>query len=119
MAHMAGIDKGPILDLTNDNGLMEHYRKWRKKEVLFRCPLNTANDQVKCNYIIYWSGEPGMELVDKWEIEGKITDANRNHINRYFELFEKHIAPKSNPLIAVVELKEIGPGFHDIGRLPH
>ena len=58
-------------------------------------PLNTAGDGVKCNYIIYWSGETGMELVDKWEIEGKITDANRNNIARYFELFEEHISPKS------------------------
>ena len=41
-------------------------------EVLFKGLLNTANDAVKCNYIIYWSGEIGMELVDKWEIEGKI-----------------------------------------------
>ena len=53
MAHLAGIDKGPILDWTNDNGLMECYQKWRKKvEVLFKDPLNTANDQVKCNYVI-------------------------------------------------------------------
>ena len=29
-----------------------------------------------------------MELVDKWEIEGKITDANRNNINRCFELLK-------------------------------
>ena len=54
-------------------------------------PLNAAGDGVKCNYIIYWSGETGMELVDKWETEGKITEANRNNIARYFELFEEHI----------------------------
>ena len=47
MAHMAGIDKGPVLDWTDDNGLMECYRKWKKKvEVLFKGPLNTANDQL-------------------------------------------------------------------------
>ena len=50
-------------------------------EVLFKGPLNNANYQVKCNYIIYWSGDTGMELVEKWEIEGKITDANRNNMN--------------------------------------
>ena len=45
MVHLAGIDKGPILDWTDDNGLMEHYRKWKEKvEVLFKGPLNTAND---------------------------------------------------------------------------
>ena len=83
MADLAGIDKGPVLHWTDDNGLMEHYRKWRKKvDILFKGPPNTANDAVKCNYIIYWSGEIGMELVDKWEIEGKILNGNRNTINR-------------------------------------
>ena len=42
MAHLAGIDKGPEMDWTNDNGLNEHYRKWKKKvEVLFKGPLNS------------------------------------------------------------------------------
>ena len=63
--------------------------------------------------------KPGMELVDKWEIEGKITDANRNNIARYFELFEEHISPKSNALIAIVELQETVPRFHESGGLPH
>ena len=79
-------------------------------EVLFKGPLNNANDPVKCNYIIYWSEDTGMELLEKWEIKGKITDANRNNINRYFDLFEEHIAPKSNALIAVVELKRLFQG---------
>ena len=109
MAHLAGIDKGPVLDWTDDNGLMGCFRKWKKVEILFKCQLSNANDPVKCNYIIHWSGEIGMELVDKWEIEGKIHDANRNNINRYFKLFEEHIAPKSNALIVIVELKRL---FH-------
>ena len=120
MAHLAGIDKRPVLDWTDDNGLMECFRKWKKKvEILFKGPLTNANDPVKFNYIIYWSGEIGMELVDKWEMEGKIVDGNRSNINRYFELFEEHIAPKSNALIAVVELKETVPRFHESGRLPY
>ena len=107
MAHLAGINKGPVLDWTDNNGLMECFRKWKKVEILFKDPLNTANDPVKCNCIIYWSGEVGMEPIDKWEIEGKIHDGNRNQIDRYFELFEEHIAPKSNALIVVVELKRL------------
>ena len=31
MAHLAGMDKGPEMDWTNDNGLDECYRKWKKK----------------------------------------------------------------------------------------
>ena len=42
--------------------------------------------------------------------EGKIHDGNRNQIDRYFKLFEEHIAPKSNALIAVVELKRLFQG---------
>ena len=79
-------------------------------EILFLGPLTNANDAVKCNYIIYWSGEIGMELVDEWETEGKITDANRNQIDRYFTLFEEHIAPKLNALTAIVELKRLFQG---------
>ena len=51
-----------------------------------------------------------MDLVDKWETEGKLTDVNQNNINRYFELFEEHISPKSNALIAIVELKRLFQG---------
>ena len=89
---MASIGKGPVLDWTDDNGLMKFYRKWRKRvEVLFKGPLNTANDAVKCNYIIYWPDEIGMDLVEKWEIEVKFHDGKRNTINRYFDLFLKNI----------------------------
>ena len=89
----------------------DSFRKWKKKvEILFKGPLANGNDPVKCNYIIYWSGDVGMEIVDKWEIKGKIVDGNRKNINRYFKLFEEHIAPKSNALIAVVELKRLFQG---------
>ena len=79
-------------------------------EVLFKGPLNMANDAVKCNYIIYRSSDIGMELVEKWEIEGKIHDGNKDNMKRYFDLVEEHIAPKLNTLIAVVEFKRLFQG---------
>ena len=70
MVHLAGINKGPILNWTDENGLMECFRKWRKKvEILFKGPLDMANDTVKCNYIIYWSGDTGMELVENGKLK--------------------------------------------------
>ena len=78
MAHLTGIDKGPEMDWTNDNGLDKCYRKWKKRvEVLFKGPLNSATYAIKCNYVIYWNGDHGMDLIDKLEAEEKITDANR------------------------------------------
>ena len=38
-------------------------------EILFKHPLNMANDAVKCNYIIYWSGDTGMELVENGKLK--------------------------------------------------
>ena len=47
-------------------------------EVLFKGPLSQVNEGVKCNYVIYWSGDHGIDLVDKWTTEGAITDGNKN-----------------------------------------
>ena len=106
MAHLVGIDKGPVMDWTNDSGLDECYRKWKKRvEVLFRGALNAVNEAVKCNYIIYWSGDHGMDLVGKWDTEDKINNGNRNTIQTYWDLFEAYIHPQTNQLLAVVELK--------------
>ena len=54
MAHMAGIDEGPVMDWTNDNGLDECYGKWKKVEILFKGPLNMANDAVQLHYLLEW-----------------------------------------------------------------
>ena len=51
MTHLIGINKGPVMDWTNDIGLCERYRKWKKcVEVLFKGPLNFVAEGVKCNY---------------------------------------------------------------------
>ena len=106
MSHLVGIDKGPAMDWTNETGLDECYRKWKKQvEVLFRGPLNGVPEGVKCNYVIYWSGDHGMDLVDKWTTEDKINDGNKDMLNTYWNQFEEYIHPQTNQLIAVVELK--------------
>ena len=75
-------------------------------EVLFKGPLSGVTDAVKCNYVIYWSGDHGMDLVDKWTTEGKsINDGNKNNLKTYWDKFEEYIHPQTNKLIAVVELK--------------
>ena len=111
MTHLVGIDKGPVMDWTNDIGLGKRYRKWKKcVEVLFKGPLNAVAEGVKCNYIIYWSGDHGMDLVDKWTAEGKINDGNKELQDTYWTHFEEYIHPQTNQLLAVVELKRLFQG---------
>ena len=74
-------------------------------EVLFLGPLNAVNESVKCNYVIYWIGDHGMDLVGKWATENKINDGNRNTLQTYWDRFEEYIHPQTNKLLAVVELK--------------
>ena len=111
MTHLVRIDKGPVMDWTNDSGLDEWYRKWKKQvEVLFKGPLNAVAEGVKCNYVIYWSGDHGMDLVDKWTTEAKIHDENKETLDTYWTQFEQYIHPQTNQLIAVVKLKQLFQG---------
>ena len=111
MSHLVGINKGPVMDWTNDSGLDECYRKWKKRvEVLFKGPLNGVTEAVKCNYVIYWNGDHGMDLVDKWTTEGKINDGNKEAVQTYWDRFDKYVHPQTNKLIAVVELKQLFQG---------
>ena len=79
-------------------------------EVLFKGPLNAVLEAIKCNYVVYWSGDHGMDLVDKWTTEGKIHDGNKDMLNTYWTQFESYIHPQTNQLIAVVELKQLFQG---------
>ena len=74
-------------------------------EVLFKGSLSEATETVKCNYVIYWSGNHGMDLVDKWTTEGKIKDDNKNLLATYWKQFEEYIHPQTNQMIAVVKLQ--------------
>ena len=74
-------------------------------EVLFKGLLSELTDAVKCNYVIYWSSDPGMDLVVKWTTEKSINDGNKNNLKTYWDKFEEYIHPKTNKLIAVEELK--------------
>ena len=74
-------------------------------EVLFKGPLNAVTEAMKCNYVIYWSGDHGMDLVDKWTTEGKINNGNKEVVKTYWDRFDEYVHPQTNKLIAVVELK--------------
>ena len=79
-------------------------------EILFKGPLNEVAEAVKWNYIIYWSGDHGMDLVDKWTTEGKINEDNKEAMKIYWDRFDEYVHPQTNKLIAVVELKQLFQG---------
>ena len=119
MAHLAGIDKGPVLDWVDDNGLMECYQIWKKRvEILFCGPLHAAGDGVKCNYLIYWAGKTGMDLVDKWETKGKLTEANQQHKPIFRAVWRTHLT-KVQCSHSNSGAEETIPRHTEFGGFPH
>ena len=120
MAHLVGIDKGPVMDWTNDSGLDECYRKWRKQlEILFKGPLSELTNAVKCNYVIYWSGDHGMDLVDKWTTEKSINDGNKNNLKTYWDKFEEYIHPQNQQADCSSGTQATIPRYFKLRGLPH
>ena len=56
MVHMVGIDKGPILDWTDDNGLMECYRKWEVKGGKFSSKVHQTQPMIKLSVTTSFTG---------------------------------------------------------------
>ena len=60
-------------------------------------------------------GEEGSKFISQWTAEGKVTDdqeevTSKMKLKPYWKLFEDYAKPKSNSLIAVVELKRLFQG---------
>ena len=57
-------------------------------------------------------GEEGSKLISQWTAKGKITDddeeaTSKKKLRTYWQLFKDYTTPRSNSLIAVVELKRL------------
>ena len=108
MAYLAGIDKGPVW--TDWWQWLEHFRKWKKKvEILFKGPLNNAKIWSSATTLstglvrlVWISGQKGNWRQNRWW--------KPEQYQQVLWTFWRNIAPKSNALIIVVELKRLFQG---------
>ena len=111
MSGITALGIGPILDWTLDNGLLQRFQVWKRKvNIIFSSALAKESPEIKCNYLTYWSGDKGSELVEQWKTSKKLAGADLENPEKYFDLFQKHISPKTNALIAVIELRRLTQG---------
>ena len=68
MVHIAGIDKGPVLDWTDDNGLKECYHKWRKR---WKSSLrvHSTTPMIQLNATTSFIKDTGIELVENGKLK--------------------------------------------------
>ena len=117
---LVGIDLGPKMDWMLDNGLYPRFKVFKERCIdILSGPLHATPVENQVYYLRYWMGEEGSKCIFQWTAEGKITDNDeeatyKKKLRTYWQLFEDYTKPRSNSLIAVVELKKIIPGLHDI-----
>ena len=108
---LAGMALGPKMDWTLDNGLYQRFKVFKDRCIsILSGPLKANPEENQVYYLRYWMGKEGSKLISQWTAEEKITDddeevTSKKKLRTYWQLFEDYAKPRSNSLIAVVELK--------------
>ena len=113
---LARMDLGPKMDWTRDNGLYQRFNVFKERCIdILSGPLHAIPEENQVYYLRYWMGEEGSKLISQWAAEVKITDddeevTSKKKLRTYWQLFKDYAKPRSNSLIAVVELKRLFQG---------
>ena len=113
---LAGMDLSPKMDWALDNGLYQRFKVSKEMYTdILSGPLHAIPEENQVYYLRYWKGEEGSKFISQWTVEGKITDdeeevTSKNKLKTYWKLLEDYAKPKTNSLIAVVELKRLFQG---------
>ena len=110
---LSGMDLGPKMDWTLDNGLYQRFKVFKERCIdILSGSLHTTPEENQVHYLHYWTGEECSKLISHWTAEGKITDdgteaTSKKKLTTYWQLFEDYTKPRFKSLIAVVELKRL------------
>ena len=58
---------------------------------------------MQCKYLLYWSGERGLQLFNSWDL----LEDEQKVLQNYFDGFENFVMPHANELIAAWQLYNI------------
>ena len=111
-----GMDLGPKMEWMLDNGLYQRFKVFKERCIdILSGPLHATPEENQVYYLRYWMGEEGSKLISQWTEEGKVTDDDKEatfkkKLRIYWQLFKDYTKPRSNSLIAVVELKRLFQG---------
>ena len=112
-AGLAGLEHGPRMDWTQDNGLYNRYRMWKEKMIaFFNGPLASLEEENKVHYFTIFGGDWLISKMKLWKSEKKLRTEdigvhrkNSHKLDTYWDLIEETVKPMQNQLLAVVELK--------------
>ena len=80
---LAGMDLGPKMDWTLDNGLYQRFKVFKERCIDILCgPLHATPEENQVYYLQYWTGEEGSKCISQWTAEGKITDDDEEETSK-------------------------------------
>ena len=121
---------GPF-DQTKEKAIYQRWQMWSEKARHALDATEGDSEKTQISYFHHWIDGKGMGKIESWknkkilisqedydkleqdEKEGKYSSEK---IESYFTLFELLRAPKSNPLLAVEELRFVKQGSMDSGE---
>ena len=89
---LAGV-QFPQMDWEAEN-LPERWTRFRV-ELMFSGPLSSKKEEKTCSYLLIWCGEKERDIVNTWS---GISEEDKKKLTTYFEGFEAHVEPKTNPV---------------------
>ena len=92
--------EGPKMNWTVDDGLYHRFLKWRLKcKTILDCELASLPEKQKCQKVIAWLGDFGMDLYVSWSIpKEELT------LDAIWARFEEFLRPQSNEVRAQFDL---------------
>ena len=107
--------------------MYQKYKQWKGALIAwFNSAQATKSEKIKSNFIQFYSGNEGRDLIAQWRIEGKIYNPedhpaagegedpdppipdgalNDELLSTYWTMFDAYFRPKTNVLLAQVLLK--------------
>ena len=93
---LSGVET-PKMNWIGDN-LRENWRRFKQHaELMFSGPLKGRSEAEKCSYLLIWSGQKGRDIFNTWQ---GMTEDDKVKLKTYYDKFENHVSPKSNPVFA-------------------
>lgn len=92
---LAGFEP-PKMNWKLDIDLPKRFRRFRQKcNLLFDGPLSKRTVEQKCNYLLLWSGDHGLDLFNTWELN----EDQKKDLDEYWRRFERHVEPQANYIL--------------------
>ena len=92
--------EGPKMNWTMDDGLNHRFLKWHLEcETILECELAALPEKQKCQKVIAWLGDFGMDLYVSWSVpKEELT------LDTIWDRFEEFSKPQSNEVRACFNL---------------